>query len=484
MVLQLVDNTATAEQPALDTTCTQTTTTTGSGSRQWSRPPIRAGRSRRKYAKSQPARLGVADDTVADTEQPSSDERELIRAGTNTNTLTNANTAQETTNNGSQPPGQNAEHVLQQDFGAGAGTGTIHQSENHPKICGLKPGSELDILYENQRGWFFFGIPLYSDRSLLNIDPAPWMNADGKRSFVNITNAQVPDPSWEWAWRTWYVDMSGDVDEQGWQYAFSFVSSSWHGTYPFFHSFVRRRRWVRVRIKRASERHRRGQTGLEMGHMLNEDYFTIHSAVRSKRASSSERASRATRTSAELEEDGLLDEIKNIPTLMSAMKAAVVDREKLDTVKKFVEEGGDELYYLSDTIPEIMTRFVYQASRWQLLTYLKDVIQKLSQQEKQPRQEPGFHNRDTEGIRRKQEHLSKAAETAQCHLTGPEVLLEPPQSRRRGSAPDMMDLTPRTRSGSLLSRVSGRFAFKPIDNGGEMKGIPPEAEIGHDVHIY
>ncbi len=67
---------------------------------------------------------------------------------------------------------------------------------------------EIDVLYENQRGWFFFGIPLYSHSSLLNFDPAPWINKDGRDSAVNITNAQVPDPGWEWAWKSWYVDMS------------------------------------------------------------------------------------------------------------------------------------------------------------------------------------------------------------------------------------------------------------------------------------
>ena len=61
----------------------------------------------------------------------------------------------------------------------------------------------IDILYENQRGAFWCGIPLYSAKSLLNFDPAGWQTCSFLDSPVNITNAQVPDPTWRWAWKTW-----------------------------------------------------------------------------------------------------------------------------------------------------------------------------------------------------------------------------------------------------------------------------------------
>jgi hypothetical protein len=90
------------------------------------------------------------------------------------------------------------------------------------------PDAHIDVLYENQRGWFVFGIPLFSSKALWNfrIDPAPWVDAQCKPSAVNITNAQVPDPSWAWDWKSWYVDMSLDVDEEGWQYSLLFKGSS------------------------------------------------------------------------------------------------------------------------------------------------------------------------------------------------------------------------------------------------------------------
>jgi hypothetical protein len=129
-----------------------------------------------------------------------------------------------------------------------------------------------------------------------------------------------------------------------------------------------------------------------------------------------------------------------------------------------------------------MTRLVYQASRWQLLTYLKDTIEELSQ--KQQVQDSRPDKQTSEDLSRKQEYLSRAADTAERQLTSPEVLQEPAAESNRESVPEMMDLTPGTKRDSLLSRFSGRFSFRPMDNGGEIKGIPREAEIGHDFHIY
>jgi hypothetical protein len=128
-----------------------------------------------------------------------------------------------------------------------------------------------------------------------------------------------------------------------------------------------------------------------------------------------------------------------------------------------------------------MARLVYQASRWQLLTYLQSSIQELHQKE---HQQAEGDKKEIEDLKRKQEYLSKAAGTARHHLLGPGVLQETSISRERISVSDTADLTPGDRRDSLLSRVSGRYSFEQMDNGGEIKGIPPKAEIGHDVHIY
>ena len=231
------------------------------------------------------------------------------------------------------------------------------------------PMSEVDILYENQRGSFFFGIPLYSHSSLLNFDPGPWVNKDFKDSAVTIMNSQVPDPTWEWAWKSWYVDMSYDVDEEGWQYSFAFGKFAWHGSHPWFHSFVRRRRWLRKRVKRGHSGVGSGKPGsMGAAHQLTTDYFTIH-PKRERSPESRRPESYTSLTGAEIEEPP--EDIKDVGSLMKALRFASVDREKIDLVKRFVKGGGEELAYLRSSIPEIMSFLVFQNSKQWLLSYLK-----------------------------------------------------------------------------------------------------------------
>lgn len=221
----------------------------------------------------------------------------------------------------------------------------------------------LDILYENQRGSFFFGIPRYSSKSLLQIDPQAWQNADFRTSAVDIRNAQVPDLSWEWAWKSWYVDMSRDVDEEGWEYSFAFPPQfAWHGNHPWFHSFVRRRRWLRKRIRKSTTHKTK-----EKSHELSADYFTIHT----KALSAGSQAERTWDPLRNPEDEKLEDvDVPDILALTRYMSKARIDREKLLAVRKFTQQGGDDLHYLADRMPEIMSLFIYQSSRRQLLSEL------------------------------------------------------------------------------------------------------------------
>lgn len=226
----------------------------------------------------------------------------------------------------------------------------------------------VDVLYENQRGIFFFGIPKYSNKSLLPADPKPWQNAQFRTSAVDIRNAQVPDPSWEWAWKSWYVDMSRDVDEEGWEYSFAFVGKgattfAWHGNHPWFHSFVRRRRWLRMR-KRRDTTHRTK----EKAHELTADYFTIHpKTVHPTSVFSGSNGVPVSTKAREPEVDLQKMDISTIGELFLALKRASVDREKIVAVRKFTDEGGDELFYLSERMEDIMGMFIFQSSRRQLL---------------------------------------------------------------------------------------------------------------------
>ncbi|KAJ5723293.1 Meiotically protein [Penicillium malachiteum] len=471
--ISLVDNTI-PSQPATSRESSRRPSANGHHknlSKHLSRTSVSGQLAKRKYAKWQPERLGVPTDSETSPSRESSRVRESISAESsagphnerpdNTTEITRVDTVD-------FAPSQAQSHT----------NGTL-QYQPADSDASIKPITELDILYENQRGSFFFGVPLYSHSSLLNFDPGAWMTHDNRISPVNITNAQLPDPSWEWAWRTWYVDMSGDVDEQGWQYSFSFGSSQWHGTHPWFHSFVRRRRWVRLRAKIPERRHR-GRSEFEKAHMLTEDYFTIHSSKTKAREQSIAGVSKVesgflSRATTTVNEEMPLEEIADIPSLMHALKLASIDREKLDALKTFVEDGGEELYYLNDKIPEIMSSFLFQASRWQFVTYLTSAIQKLTD----PLDKSD--NDDPDKINRKKDNLIRAIETARQHVTGPDMFTD----THNGSASDLLDLTPLSRHDTLLSKRA-RVSNKPLHviEQQEIKGIPKAAEIGREGHIY
>ena len=337
--ISLVDTT----EPELSRSRTESP---GPGSRKLGKKPtrgsIREQLARRKYARYSYERYSKGESLAADDEDEADNP-----AGPN------------------EEPGFQPDDTQAVDFAERGRQGNAVKKKKH-----RGPASEVDILYENQRGSFFFGIPLYSHSSLLNFDPAPWVNKDLKDSPVNITNAQVPDPTWQWLWKTWYVDMSYDVDEQGWQYSFSFGKNfAWHGTHPWFHSFVRRRRWLRKRVRHETA----ALTGpksssMSVAHKLNTDYFTIHPKREQSPASHHPESYLSVKTA---DTERPPEDIKDVGSLMKALRFATVDREKIDIFKKFVEDGGEELAYLSSTLPEVMSFLVFQNSKQQLLTYLK-----------------------------------------------------------------------------------------------------------------
>ncbi|KAK6387222.1 hypothetical protein LTS17_000488 [Exophiala oligosperma] len=244
---------------------------------------------------------------------------------------------------------------------------------------------EIDILYENQRGSFFCGIPLYSHSSLLPVDPGPWVNKDFHDSPVNITNAQVPDPSWEWAWKTW------------------------------------RRRWLRKRVKRDDGRLRVRPGSLGAAHHLTGDYFTIHSKRDRSPASVVEGTAQTARPASFLSYQSTTaselppEDVKDIASLLKALKLAAVDREKIDLVKHFVNQAGDELYYLGEHIPDIMSFLVFQNSRTQLLAHLKKTTDH-ARRHRQKHEDEKRPESDEES--RRIDNLVKAVDAANAQIGG------------------------------------------------------------------
>ncbi|KAI9258804.1 hypothetical protein BDA99DRAFT_538729 [Phascolomyces articulosus] len=113
-----------------------------------------------------------------------------------------------------------------------------------PDDAGSPDDYVYDILYECQRGSWMVG---YSSKTLLQFDASPWCDANMEYTPMDTKTYQLPDPTWQWVSKEWMVDMSNDVDEAGWQYSLKFHGAVWHGNYKHFRSFVRRRRWIRLR---------------------------------------------------------------------------------------------------------------------------------------------------------------------------------------------------------------------------------------------
>ncbi|KAK5992355.1 Meiotically up-regulated gene 65 protein [Cladobotryum mycophilum] len=252
-----------------------------------------------------------------------------------------------------------------------------------PKRRKKKRETAIDILYENERGGFLCGIALFSGAALGGLDPTPWTNGYHKASPTNIHTAQCPDPSWEWVWPEWRIYRQEGTEEDGWEYSFHFSKKfSWHGP-KWYSSFVRRRAWIRRRARK------RPEDISSDYHVLNTDYFSVRAASdrepRSPGSVSSSHPSKhsfmhASGTDAE-EEKSI---IEDIDMLLHVLRLARIDREKWEAVENYLEHAID-LAALQYEMHEIMSLFVFQASRRQLLSYFmrkhEETVQSLEKEE-------------------------------------------------------------------------------------------------------
>ncbi|KAE8556591.1 hypothetical protein TMatcc_003971 [Talaromyces marneffei ATCC 18224] len=451
--IDLVDNTTPSQPLERDLTRSETRPSSFPLGRKLTRDSVKNGLQRRKYAKWQPERLNASD--------TDSRSQSLSRAATKNNTT-------DTQSLGKDIDGVDILDIVPVQ----TKTTDILKAEENPEA-----NPELDVLYENQRGWFLFGIPFYSSRSLLQFDPPAWVDKDYRESPVNITNAQLPDPSWEWAWPTWYVDMSGDVDEEGWQYSFLFLPKfGWHGTHPWFHSYVRRRRWVRLRIKKNDAPLRNGadQTDFHMAHLLNEDYFSIHSQEPESVEPSILPPTTNVSSSSDIRRDiggsperQVGDNIDNIPRLLDAMKNAIVDREKIEALRKFLAQGGEELYYLPDKVPEVLGLFIFRTSRWQFLKLLQDALDEVELEST-----TGADKKELDALNRRRNNISRTIDAIKKEL----------------SDSDIFDISKDNLEGLHATELQ-----KPYESSHskgkekswtDIKGIPKAAAVGQEGHIY
>ena len=350
-----------------------------------------------------------------------------------------------------------------------------------------KDGYAIDILYENQRGSFLCGIPLYSAKSLLNLDPGPWQTSTFTDSAVNITNAQVPDPSWTWAWKSWYVDMSHDVDEEGWEYSFSFQKGfAWHGSHPWFHSFVRRRRWLRKRIKIHPSKGYGKKGSARDAHMLTADYFTIHAKRDTSRGSSADRAtnnhSSYVSSTGNYGDDSDIEigEISDIAALMTVLRKARVDREKIAAVKNFIDHGGDELYYLCDRMSDIMAVLIYQTSRQHLQAHLRQILDEAT---KELEGHEGGEDSEAEASKRKVGNLRKAVNAADEHVNDLEYWSDLRAKTTNSNPPHGGKNTAQDATAGNVEEIEKKTREESGEVGNEIRGIPEDAGISEEPGI-
>ena len=111
---------------------------------------------------------------------------------------------------------------------------------------------------------------------------------------------------------------------------------------------------------------------MKEAHRLNADYFTIHPALNRSPDSSYPPSMAASQTitklNTRLPQEEEPEGVDNIKALIRRLKKATVDREKIHLVLQFMDEGGQDIHYLADEMPHIMSIFMYQYSRKQLLT--------------------------------------------------------------------------------------------------------------------
>ncbi|KAM3580851.1 hypothetical protein VKS41_006908 [Umbelopsis sp. WA50703] len=199
---------------------------------------------------------------------------------------------------------------------------------------------EYDVLYECQRGSFSFG---YSSKSLLQFDPSPWCDRSMKYTPMDIHTYALPNPLWQWVNKDWLADMTGDVDEAGWEYAFSFRGAVWHGNYTHMRSFARRRKWIRLRRRRVMDDDQSYQ---------GDDAVSIHTAEATEDPGKDE--------SVESREAHVFDRLK----------ACRLDRERLKLLDDMLEEDDTALDMIQVKLKEYSSLFDFEESRKKLALLL------------------------------------------------------------------------------------------------------------------
>jgi hypothetical protein len=148
--------------------------------------------------------------------------------------------------------------------------------------------------------------------------------------------------------------------------------------------------------------------------MLNAQYFSIRPAsiiANHARSTSTSRANSRRESKASVANSQIADfeeverpDIRDTESLLRAMRASRIDREKIEAIENYLEHAEDDFAGLEGKMHEIMSLFVFQASRRVLLTRLAQIHQQtlklIDEGDK------------SEQLRRKAQHLTSAIKHA------------------------------------------------------------------------
>jgi hypothetical protein len=169
-------------------------------------------------------------------------------------------------------------------------------------------------------------------------------------------------------------------------YACGFWSGfKWHRP-RWWDSFVRRRAWVRRRVRKTGEM----LDAVESNdpYRLNPDYFTVRPSSERARSRSRSHSRAGSRASSRLSVSTVggpasiapsadLEVIEHADELLEVLREGRIDREKIEAVHNYIANARDGLSGLPGIMHDIMGMFVFQASRRTLLTSLTEIYEGL-----------------------------------------------------------------------------------------------------------
>jgi len=124
-----------------------------------------------------------------------------------------------------------------------------------------------------------------------------------------------------------------------------------------------------------------------------------------------------------------MQDVTDIASLLMYLKKAAIDREKIVLVRNFITNATDDLHYLAEQMPTIMSLFVFQNSRRYLLTILMDRVNAASDH-REEHEEQGKEENPVE--RQRIDSLLQAIDAADSELKRLEYWSDIRKVTRRG----------------------------------------------------